>query len=105
MTFPICRSGRVTIRIPISDATHAPYNNPHISSYLLPQHARRLIRLARITCPVISSFPSICETLQHLYQWDSYYFTHLQGGKMGVGEAVAPKAYTDLKRELPELHD
>jgi uncharacterized damage-inducible protein DinB len=58
-----------------------------------------------LTCSVVSSFPSICATLQHLYQWDSYYLTHMRGGRIGVGEAMAPEAYSDLKRDLPELQD
>lgn len=58
-----------------------------------------------ITCPVVSSYPSICATMQHLYQWDSYYFTHMQGGKTGVGEAPVPETYADLRTQMPELHE
>jgi uncharacterized damage-inducible protein DinB len=58
-----------------------------------------------VVCSVVSSFPSICATLQHLYQWDSYYFTHMRGGKIGVGESAAPQTYAELKVEVPKLHD
>jgi uncharacterized damage-inducible protein DinB len=61
----------------------------------LPQEA--------ITCPVVSSFPSICGTLQHLYQWDLYYLTHMKGGTIGVGEAPTPATYAELKAALPRL--
>lgn len=63
----------------------------------LPEHA--------ITCSVVNSFPSICATLQHLYQSDSYYFTHMQGGKIAFGAVAVPQTYADLKIELPKLHE
>jgi uncharacterized damage-inducible protein DinB len=56
-----------------------------------------------VTCPVVSSFPSICSTFQHLYQWDSYYLTHLKGGSIGVGAAPVPATYSELKAALPRL--
>lgn len=58
-----------------------------------------------ITQAVVSSYPSILATLQHLYQWDSYYFTHMRGGKIGVGQATAPQTYAELRVEAPKLHD
>ena len=57
-----------------------------------------------VTKPVVSSFTSILATLQHLYQWDGYYFTHMQGGSVGVGEVIPPATYAELKEELPKLH-
>jgi uncharacterized damage-inducible protein DinB len=57
-----------------------------------------------IAKPVVSSFPSILATLQHLYQCDRFYFRFIQGAAPDSSDGVAPTAYADLKAAFPELH-
>ena len=57
-----------------------------------------------VTQPVESSFPTLLATLQHIYQWDKYYFIHMQGGNIGTKEVAVPTNYTELKYEWPKLH-
>ena len=57
-----------------------------------------------LTKPLVSSFPSILETLRHSFHWDKYYLTHLQGGHVEVGEIIPPATYETLKQEWPTVH-
>jgi uncharacterized damage-inducible protein DinB len=57
-----------------------------------------------ITRPVESSMSSILATLQHVYQWDKYYFIHWQGGSVKPREVDQPATYSELKAEWPKLH-
>jgi uncharacterized damage-inducible protein DinB len=51
-----------------------------------------------LTQPVRSSFPTLFETLRHVYEWHKYYFTHLQGVRIGRGDIIAPSSYEELRR-------
>lgn len=57
-----------------------------------------------LTRSLVSSFPSILETLRHSFHWDKYYLTHLQGGNVEVGEIVPPTTYDALKQEWATVH-
>ena len=57
-----------------------------------------------LTRPVISSFPTILETLQHIYQWDRYYLVHLQGGSVALEEIVPPQSYAEIKDAWRTVH-
>ena len=57
-----------------------------------------------LTGRVVSSFPSILETLQHIYQWDRYYLVHLQGGSVALEDIVLPTSYSDLKAAWRNVH-
>jgi uncharacterized damage-inducible protein DinB len=57
-----------------------------------------------ITQPVISSFPSLLATLQHVYGWDKYYFIHMKGGSIQRESVDEPQTYEALRTEWASLH-
>jgi uncharacterized damage-inducible protein DinB len=57
-----------------------------------------------LTAPVVSSFPSILATMQHLYQWERYYFTRLQGGTVALEAVVPPATYAALREGARAQH-
>ena len=57
-----------------------------------------------LTQPAISSFPTMLETLQHIYQWDRYYLIHLQGGSVQLNNVVPPSSYAQLKEASRSVH-
>jgi uncharacterized damage-inducible protein DinB len=57
-----------------------------------------------LTRPVISSFPTILDTLRHLYRWDRYYLEHLKGGHVQLEQITLPDAYGELRQAWGELH-
>jgi uncharacterized damage-inducible protein DinB len=57
-----------------------------------------------LTRPVVSSFPTMLETLQHIYQWDQYYLVHLRGGRVALDTIVPPESYRELKDAWRKLH-
>lgn len=57
-----------------------------------------------LTRPVVSSFPTMLETLQHICQWDQYYLVHLQGGRVQLDAIVPPKSYEELKEAWRKVH-
>ncbi len=52
---------------------------------------------AALTQPVRSSFPTLLDTLCHVYGWHKYYFIHLQGGRIDRDAVVAPSSYEELR--------
>jgi uncharacterized damage-inducible protein DinB len=99
------------------NVTARPHPWPEIPSDLLLAHleyaawaAERTFRMvdrlpaATLSQPVTSSFPSILETLQHIYQWDSYYLTHLRGGSVQLDAVIPPGTYPELKEEWRQVH-
>jgi uncharacterized damage-inducible protein DinB len=50
-----------------------------------------------LTRPVVNSFPTLLDTLGHVYGWQDYYFIHLQGGRIVRTEVVVPTSYTELR--------
>jgi uncharacterized damage-inducible protein DinB len=57
-----------------------------------------------LTHPVVSSFPTLLATLQHVYGWDKYYLIHLQGGHAERQSISEPSTYEELKRQWATLH-
>jgi uncharacterized damage-inducible protein DinB len=50
-----------------------------------------------LTRPVVNSFPTLLDTLTHVYGWQEYYFIHLQGGRIARGDVAAPPSYAELR--------
>ncbi len=57
-----------------------------------------------LTQPVNSSFPTLLATLQHVFGWDKYYFTHLKGDHVERAAVPEPSTYERLRSEWPVLH-
>ena len=51
-----------------------------------------------LTQTVESSFPTLLETLRHVYGWHRYYCIHLQGGRADQSDISAPDSYEQLRR-------
>lgn len=58
-----------------------------------------------VTEPVVSSFPSILATLQHICMWDKYYLIHLQGGRVEPKDVEVPATYPELREEWRRVHE
>jgi uncharacterized damage-inducible protein DinB len=50
-----------------------------------------------LTQPVESSFPTLLDTLSHVYGWHKYYFVHLQGDRIARSAVVQPTSYAELQ--------
>ncbi len=57
-----------------------------------------------LTAPVVGSYPSILATMQHLHEWERYYFTRLQGGAAAFDETTLPATYAALRAEASAQH-
>jgi uncharacterized damage-inducible protein DinB len=57
-----------------------------------------------VTEPVVSSFPSILATLQHIFLWDKYYLVYLRGGCVEPKDVDVPATYEELREEWRRVH-